>query len=250
MPPLHGEFTMEPNFLHIWPRGNFMLIALPNPDKSFTCTLFFPFEGETSFESLNSDAKVMDFFSDNFSDAAEMIPDYVAQFKSNPTSSLVTIRCAPWRFRNCLLIGDAAHAIVPFYGQGMNAAFEDCHKLVELGEQLNFDWNLLLEQFSRERKKDGDAIADLALRNFIEMRDQVADEQFLERKKADAKMNEVFGEEWVPLYSMVTFSDYSYHYAKTRGYLQEEVLKTAQKRNILHEPQKVIEILREQLKTS
>lgn len=239
MPPVGGNFAMEPNYLHIWPRGNYMLIALPNPDKTFTCTLFFPFEGEKSFESLNTNNRVGEFFEEVFPDAKKHIPNLLDQYESNPTSSLVTIRCSPWNYKRCMVIGDAAHAIVPFYGQGMNAAFEDCRLFLEMGEEVSFDWDQLLPKFAKSRKKDADAIADLALRNFIEMRDQVADDLFLERKKAESEINRTLGDDWIPLYSMVTFSDLPYSRAKEKGYMQEEALKIAQKKGVIHQPDEI-----------
>ncbi len=239
MPPRNGDFAMEPNYLHIWPRGNFMLIALPNPDKTFTCTLFLGFEGEESWENLTDDKSVLDFFHGNFPDMTSKIPDLLEQFHRNPTSSLITVRCQPWHHKRCMLIGDAAHAIVPFYGQGMNAAFEDCRLFVEMGKEMNFDWDRLLQTFSGTRKKDADAIADLALRNFIEMRDQVADSSFLERKTVDARLHEKFANDWIPMYSMVTFSDIPYHLALKKGLEQEKALIDAQQNNYLSNLEKI-----------
>jgi kynurenine 3-monooxygenase len=141
MPPLNGKFAMEPNYLHIWPRGNFMLIALPNPDLTFTCTLFFPFEGPVSFEQIQSSQDVSAFFKEYFGDTIPLIPDLEHQFEQNPTSSLVTLRCYPWSMNRCLIMGDAAHAIVPFYGQGMNAAFEDCRIFMEMARDMDFNWD-------------------------------------------------------------------------------------------------------------
>jgi kynurenine 3-monooxygenase len=206
-PTASGDFAMpEVNALHIWPRGHFMMIALPNPDKTFTCTLFFPFEGEPSFSSLQSDQDILAFFNQYFPDASGLMPDLLNQYKQNPTSSLVTVKCYPWAKGDALLMGDAAHAIVPFYGQGMNCGFEDCREFDEL-----LDTGLPLKEvfkvFQKQRKPNADAVAELALRNFIEMRDLVADQRFLLRKKIEAKMNELYGEEWIPLYTMVTFRD-------------------------------------------
>ena len=228
MPPLNGDFAMDNGHLHIWPRGSFMLIALPNPDKTFTCTLFYPFEGEQSFANLDSEEAITTFFQENFPDAAKLIPDLSEQFMSNPTGSLVTVRCKPWHHQRSLLIGDAAHAIVPFYGQGMNAAFEDCRLLVEMGDNLGYDWDSLFPAYIESRKKDADAIADLALANFTEMRDHVADEDFLLRKKQDARMHQQYGDDWIPMYTMVTFTDIPYSEALRKGRLQERALKAAQ----------------------
>ena len=203
----NGSFNLEKNALHIWPRESFMLIALPNPDGSFTCTLFFPFEGELSFNSLQSDEAIRSFFSKNFPDAMKLMPGLINEFKKNTTSSLVTMKCYPWIKNKTLLIGDAAHAIVPFYGQGMNSGFEDCRILNELLHLHHDDWDKAIMLFQQLRKPDTDAIAHLALDNFIEMRDLVADDEFLLRKKIEAKLHELYPDQWIPLYSMVTFHD-------------------------------------------
>lgn len=223
--PVNGDFALEPNYLHIWPRGKFMLIALPNNDKTFTCTLFFPFEGATSFASINDEKDVNVFFNEYFPDVVQVIPDLSHQYLSNPTSSLVTTKCFPWHKGNTILLGDAAHAIVPFYGQGMNSGFEDVRLFVELAEKLNYEWPTILEQFSTSRKKDADAISELALHNFIEMRDHVGDPKFLSRKKLESKIQDAYPNEWVPLYSMVTFSDYSYSEALRLGKIQSQVME-------------------------
>ncbi|MEQ8472779.1 MAG: NAD(P)/FAD-dependent oxidoreductase [Marinoscillum sp.] len=225
MEPRSGDFAMKPNYLHIWPRGSFMLIALPNPDCSFTCTLFFPFEGDLSFESLKTTEAVRHFIEEYFPDIIPLIPDYIDQFQSNPTASLVTIKTFPWHYKNTLIIGDASHAVVPFYGQGMNAGFEDCRLLMELGKSLNFNWAEVLPKFSLSRKKDADAIADLALKNFVEMRDHVGDERFLNIKKVESRLQENYPKEWLPLYSMVTFSDIPYSEAMRIGKIQESLMK-------------------------
>jgi kynurenine 3-monooxygenase len=221
----NGDFQMEKNALHIWPRESFMLIALPNPDGSFTCTLFFPFEGPVSFESLRHDKAISDFFDQHFADAKSLIPDLLTDFNQNPTSSLVTVKCFPWVKNRTLLIGDAAHAIVPFYGQGMNAGFEDCRVLNELLNQFDDNWDVVLESFQQLRKPDADAIAQLALDNFIEMRDLVADKEFLLRKKIEARLHSLFPEKWIPLYSMVTFHDsIRYSEALTIGQKQRKIM--------------------------
>lgn len=222
--PQKGDFALEPNYLHIWPRGNFMLIALPNPDKSFTCTLFFPFEGALSFAAIKTEEDVLNFFDQYFPDVLPLMPQVAEEFIKNPTSSLVTIKTSPWHRKNSLIIGDASHAIVPFYGQGMNAGFEDCRLLVEWGEKFGFDWQKLLPYFSTHRKKDADAISDLAMKNFVEMRDKVADERFLKVKEFEARLQENFPESWLPLYTMVTFSDIPYAEAKRLGELQAKLM--------------------------
>ena len=203
----NGEFLLEKNALHIWPRGNYMLIALPNMDGSFTCTLFFPFEGEISFETLDTKEKVATFFKETFADAYPLMPTLSEDFFHNPTSSLVTVKCFPWvREDKFALIGDAAHAIVPFFGQGMNCGFEDCRVLNELIDKHSEDWNLILEEYQTLRKPDADAIAELALNNFVEMRDKVGDPRFLLQKKIEAAFSKKHPGKWTPAYSQVTFS--------------------------------------------
>lgn len=222
-----GSFLMEKNALHIWPRKEYMLIALPNLDGSFTCTLFFPFEGEASFSKLDTKEKVKDFFEKTFPDAVALMPDYVNDFFNNPTSSLVTIKCFPWiRKDKFALIGDAAHAIVPFFGQGMNCGFEDCRILDELIEKNGDDWQSILQQYQALRKPDADAIADLAINNFTEMRDKTADPKFLLQKKIEARLHEKYPEKWIPAYSQVTFSPHiRYSEALKRGQKQEAIMQ-------------------------
>jgi len=229
-PGNNGGFLFEKNALHIWPRESYMMIALPNPDGSFTCTLFFPFEGEKSFAALSDDKLVADFFRQTFPDAVSHMPELPKDFNTHPTASLVTIKCYPWVRNKTFLIGDAAHGIVPFFGQGMNAGFEDCRILNKLLQQHDDEWDPVLEAFQQSRKKDCDAIAELAFDNFIEMRDRVADPEFLLRKKIEAKLHELFPDKWIPLYSMVTFHDnipYSqaYHTGKKQERIMDEVIR-------------------------
>lgn len=206
-PALDGSFRMEKNALHIWPRGNYMLIALPNIDGSFTCTLFFPFEGEPSFASLDTNEKLKAFFEKTFADAVPLMPALQEEFFTNPVSSLITVKCYPWvREDKFVLIGDAAHAIVPFFGQGMNCGFEDCSVLDSLIEKHGEDWSVILAEYQQLRKPDGDAIAELALNNFIEMRDKVGDPRFLLQKKIEGRLHEKYPGKWIPAYSQVTFS--------------------------------------------
>jgi len=202
-----GQFLLEKDALHIWPRESFMLIALPNPDSTFTCTLFFPFDGNPSFRSLDEPEVFQDFFEKTFPDVVPLMPTLLEDLRDNPTSSLVTIRCYPWTANKTLLIGDAAHGIVPFFGQGMNSGFEDCRILNEMLDTYQDDWQAVLPVFQKQRKPDTDAIAKLALDNFVEMRDLVADSDFLLRKKIEARLHELFPEKWIPLYSMVTFNE-------------------------------------------
>ncbi len=231
----NGNFNIEKNALHIWPRGNYMLIALPNMDGSFTCTLFFPFEGEPSFSSLKTKESIAGFFEETFADAKKIMPTLVDDFFSNPTSSLITVKCFPWiRGEKFALIGDAAHAIVPFFGQGMNAGFEDCSVLNGLIDEHNEDWKKILEAFQLSRKPDADAIADLALANFAEMRDKVNDATFLLQKKIEAKFSNKYPEKWTPAYGLVTFSpDVRYSEALRRGNVQQKIMdEVMQMKNI------------------
>jgi kynurenine 3-monooxygenase len=219
-----GTHKIEKNVLHIWPRGKFMMIALPNQDGSFTCTLFFPLEGEVSFQSLDTKEKVKEFFEITFPDTIALIPTLVEDYFTNPTASLVTIQCSPWNYKDkILLMGDASHAIVPFYGQGMNSGFEDCTVLNNMFDQ-NHDWSEVFEKFSEARKPDTDAIAQLAFRNHIEMRDLSGDPKFLLRKKIEAKFSNKFPEKWLPLYSQVTFSHIPYHKANNEGLRQDKIM--------------------------
>uniref|UniRef100_UPI004047D5D6 FAD-dependent oxidoreductase n=2 Tax=Roseivirga sp. TaxID=1964215 RepID=UPI004047D5D6 len=219
-----GDFAMDPKALHIWPRGEYMLIALPNLDKSFTCTLFFPFEGKVSFEALKTKEDVLTFFETNFKDALPFLPNLKQEFFENPTSSLITTRCKPWVKGKAALIGDAAHAVVPFYGQGMNSGFEDCFVFDQLLEKHGAINTELLHEYEALRIPDANAIADLALYNFIEMRDKVADEKFILQKKIEKKINELYPEKWVPLYSMTTFSDFRYSEALAMGKKQQAIM--------------------------
>jgi kynurenine 3-monooxygenase len=228
-PGPNGEFQLDKHSLHIWPRGNFMLIALPNLDGSFTVTLFLAYEGEFSFQNIADNHTMNEFFKTQFSDAYSLIPNLESDWEANPTSSLVTVKCFPWVKNKTLIIGDAAHAIVPFYGQGMNCGFEDCRVLNDMLNQFEDDWDRLLPDYQENRKPDADAIADLALQNFIEMRDLVGNKEFLLRKKIEAKIQSLFPDKWIPLYSMVTFNEsirYSeaLAFGKKQGKIMDEVM--------------------------
>jgi kynurenine 3-monooxygenase len=224
-PTASGDFAMKINALHIWPRKEYMLIALPNQDKTFTCTLFFPFEGETSFSKLNKEEKIKYFFEKTFPDAAALMPDYTNEFLNNPTSSLVTIKCYPWaRDDKFSLIGDAAHAIVPFFGQGMNCGFEDCRILDELIGEHDEDWGTILQEFQAVRKPDADAIADLAIGNFTEMRERTADPKFLLQKKIEAWLHEKHPDKWIPAYSQVTFNPQIHFADAFRNAMKQEAI--------------------------
>lgn len=223
--PVNGEFAMDHTALHIWPRGGYMLIALPNLDKTFTCTLFFPFEGEESFAALDTVTKARTFFERVFPDALALMPEFDEEWTTNPAASLCTVRCLPWKYKDkLLLLGDAAHAIVPFYGQGMNCGFEDCTVLDQLLEG-HTDLTKVFAEFEKLRKPNADAVAELALMNFVEMRDKVADPMFILRKKIEAKFNAKHPALWLPLYSMVTFSDIPYAEALTLGQWQNSIME-------------------------
>jgi kynurenine 3-monooxygenase len=221
-----NSFLMEKNALHIWPRGGYMLIALPNLEGSFTCTLFFPFEGKDSFNSIRTKEECTEFFKRVFPDVVPLMPTLTDDFFSNPTGSLVTVKCYPWSYKDKVcLIGDAAHAIVPFYGQGMNCGFEDCVVFDQLLEKHGSNWSELFAEFQVLRKPNADAIAELAYLNFIEMRDRVGSAQFLLQKKIEARMHKIYPQKWLPLYSQVTFSDIPYSDALSSGLRQEEIMK-------------------------
>ena len=220
-----GKHVVETHALHIWPRGTFMLIALPNIDGTFGCILFLPFEGEVSFAALDTETKVKGFFEAQFPDALAVMPDLTDNFFANPTGAMVTIKCSPWHVDGkALLLGDAAHAIVPFFGQGMNCAFEDCTYFLDLLDRLGPDWPRLFAAFERSRKADTDAVADLAIENFVEMRDRVADPRFLFRKKVELELEKRYPGTFVPKYAMVTFHRTPYSVAAARGAIQDRML--------------------------
>jgi len=221
-----GSHKMAKNALHIWPRKDFMLIALPNIDGSFTCTLFMNHQGELSFESLKTHQQVSDFFNKNFVDAMKLLENPVNDFLSKAASPLCLVHIYPWVVNDRVaLIGDAAHAMVPFYGQGMNCGFEDCRVLSELVEQHDHQWQDILAAYQLERKPNGDAIIELAKRNFIEMSELAGDADFLLRKKIEAKFHQMYPKLWIPLYTMVTFSpDISYAQALAIGEVQKSIM--------------------------
>ena len=220
-----GGFRIEKNALHIWPRGGFMVIALPNLDGSFTVTLFLAFHGNPSFDGLKSDAEVLNFFEEYFPDLLEHMPDLLQDYKDNPESSLGTIKCHPWHIGSkLLLMGDAAHAIVPFYGQGMNAAFEDCVVLDQCIERFDGDWGQIFDAYEKARKINTDAIADLAVDNFFEMRDHVADPIFVKKRRLELRLEQE-RPAYYSKYSLVTFrEDLPYRQAMDLGRAQDKVL--------------------------
>ncbi|HVI09735.1 MAG TPA: NAD(P)/FAD-dependent oxidoreductase [Candidatus Binatia bacterium] len=220
-----GEHLLEKHALHIWPRGNHMLIALPNIDGTFACILFLPFEGEDGFDRLASAAQVKSFFESRFPDAARLMPQLAENYFANPTGAMVTVKCSPWHVEDrALLLGDAAHAIVPFFGQGINSGFEDCTTLIEILDRHGADWPRVFDDFEARRKINSDAIADMAVENFIEMRDRVADAKFLFRKKVELALEAKYPALFVPKYAMVTFHRIPYSVALKRGKIQERIL--------------------------
>ena len=224
-PGADGSWRMEKNALHIWPRKSFMMIALPNPDGSFTCTLFWEFEGPRSFAATKTDDDVRQFFAEEFPDAVPLMPTLLDDFRNNPTGSLVTIRCAPWFYRDKVcLVGDAAHAVVPFYGQGMNAAFEDCVVLDECLEEFFENRERAFAKYFRSRKENADALADLAIGNFIEMRDKTASKTFRAKKKLDHALEAALPGTYLPLYTMVTFTRIPYAKAARRAQIQDALV--------------------------
>lgn len=229
-----GTHKIDMNCLHIWPRGKFMLIALPNLDGSFTVTLFFPMEGETSFASLETKEDVLKFFKETFPDALAQMPTLETDYFENPTASLVTVRCEPWNYEDkILLMGDSAHAIVPFYGQGMNSGFEDCSVFYEMFDDFN-DTASLFKAYSEKRVPDANAIADLALYNYIEMRDLAGDADFLLRKKIERKFSDLYPDKWMPLYSQVTFSHIRYSKALKKGQEQKRIMDEIMEMENIH----------------
>ena len=224
-PASDGSWQMEKNALHIWPRKSFMMIALPNPDGSFTCTLFWEFDGPRSFATTRTDDEFRRFFDEEFPDAVALMPALLNDFKENPTGSLVTIRCAPWHYEDKVaLVGDAAHAVVPFYGQGMNAAFEDCVVFDECLAEFPNDRKRAFAEYFARRKANADALADLAVHNFIEMRDKTAARTFRAKKKLDHALEGLLPGIYLPLYTMVSFTRIPYAAAARRAQRQDGIV--------------------------
>ena len=224
-PGADGGWRMEKHALHIWPRKSFMMIALPNPDGSFTCTLFWEWEGPRSFATTRTDEEVRRFFGEEFPDAVPLMPDLLEDYAQNPTGSLVTVRCAPWYYRDkAALLGDAAHAVVPFYGQGMNAAFEDCVVLDECLAQFPENRERAFAEYFSRRKENADALADLAVQNFIEMRDKTASPSFRAKKRLDHFLEGALPGTYLPLYTMVSFTRIPYAEAARRARRQDVIV--------------------------
>ena len=226
IPPLEsGKFRIEPNALHIWPRGNHMLIALPNNDCSFTCTLFFPMTGTKSFETVKTEKDILDLFQSQFHDAIKLIPNLVEDFQKNSTGDLASVYCKPWHLGDkALLIGDAAHAVVPFFGQGMNASFQDCSTLAKLMGQNKNDWKTIFNTFSSVQVENGHAIADMAIENYLEMRDHVNDTEYKKRRNVELKLERMFPGQFIPRYSMVSFHQIPYAEVYQRGGKQFKII--------------------------
>jgi kynurenine 3-monooxygenase len=228
-----NSFQIEKNALHIWPRGTFMLIALPNLDGSFTCTLFLPLQGENGFENLKSPDAVLAFFDEYFQDAKSLLPNLAKDFFENPTGHMSTVKCAPWNVDGrILLLGDAAHAIVPFFGQGMNCGFEDVMVFEQCisaqssnNKHDDIDWRKVFDDFYSRRKINADAIADLAVENFIEMRDKVANTQFMLERAVEKRLQTEFPGEFFSRYRLVTFTNVPYSFAQAAGKVTDEILK-------------------------
>ncbi len=225
VPDANGNFQMDVNSLHIWPRSSFMMIALPNPGGNFTCTLFMPYDGEVSLANLQTKEQVQHFFETYFADAVPMMPNLVDDFFNNPTGHLATMRCYPWVKNNVALMGDSAHAVVPFYGQGMNCSFEDCVVLDECIEKYAGNWAKILDEYQKLRKPNADAIANLALQNFIEMRDLVGSPEFLHKKHVEHDLVELYSDIYKSQYERVTFSNDGYLDALNWGAKNDALLE-------------------------
>ena len=221
-----GSHKLDANSFHIWPRGRFMFIAMPNIDGSFTCTLFMPFEGDVSFESIKTKDEAKTFFKTHFPNVNHEIENLTDDFFKNPTSAMVTMKCYPWTYWDKVaLVGDSAHAIVPFYGQGMNAGFEDIFVLNDIIKERGDNWEGIFEQYQKQRKPNADAIAELSYRNFIEMSSKTANPKFLLQKKIEKRFTEKHPDKWIPLYSRVTFSYRPYAEALAIGDAQEKIME-------------------------
>jgi kynurenine 3-monooxygenase len=231
IPGVEGRHQLANDALHIWPRKSFMLIALPNLDGTFTLTLFMPMTGPISFESFPDSGSALGLFEEYFDDILKLIPDLASDYDTNPVGSLGTVRCKPWSTVDgrTLLIGDAAHAVVPFFGQGMNCSFEDCSKLIEAmslsSASAESDWVSIVRDYEQTRKPDADAIATMALENYVEMRDSVSDPLYVFKKEISRRMESLYPTRFIPRYSMVTFHRIRYSVAMERGAIQETILR-------------------------
>ncbi|MBC7426651.1 MAG: FAD-dependent monooxygenase [Bacteroidia bacterium] len=225
VPGPDNKFMLEEHALHIWPRGEFMMIALPNPGGNFTCTLFMPYTGVNGLDKLKTEDDVKVFFNKYFADALPLMPGYIHDFFNNPTGSLLTVRCSPWVRGRFALVGDAAHAVVPFYGQGMNCSFEDVAVLDELIDKHYPDWDKVLSEYQDARIDNANAIADLALKNFVEMRDLVGHKDFLEFKHIEHDLCDLYPDKFKSQYELTTFTNMPYRYAWNQGFKNEQLIK-------------------------
>lgn len=243
LPNEDGSHKMDNHSFHIWPREKFMLIAMPNLDGSFTCTLFLPFEGEVSFERITTKEKAKTFFSTYFPNVLPDLENVIEDFFKNPTSAMVTTKCFPWTYWDKVaLVGDSAHAIVPFFGQGMNAGFEDIHVLSELMEEHGDAWETIFTKYQEMRKPNADAIAELSYRNFMEMSSKTADPKFLLQKKIEKRFAEKYPDKWIPVYSRVTFSDRPYTEALAIGDAQEKIMQEVMEMPCIEEKWDSVEV--------
>ena len=225
-PGMDDDFQLDPNALHIWPREEFMLIALPNTDKSFTCTLFLPVNDKICFDSLSTAELVVDFFSEHFEEVLPLLENFPKTFLDNPTGKLATVYADHWQYNNqYCLIGDAAHAVVPFFGQGMNASFEDCEVLIKCLDDAQGNWGNVYNQYCSVRKENGDAIAKMAIENYVEMRDLVTRKEFIQQKEISNILTELFPNRFIPRYNMVSFTSIPYSEVYRRGELQQQIIK-------------------------
>jgi len=226
-PGASGDFQLEPNALHIWPRGEFMLIALPNTDKSFTCTLFLPNEGKISFSTLNSHNDINDLFHEYFEDVLPILENFPITYFDNPIGMLATIYANEWQYNNqYCIVGDAAHAVVPFFGQGMNASFEDCQILMECLDDLKGNWGDVFSKYNTERKNDTDAIAQMAIENYVEMRKSVAQKEFIKKKVIENELSRYYPSHFIPRYNMVSFTSIPYSEVYRRGNIQKKIISS------------------------
>lgn len=252
LPNNDGTHKLDKNSFHIWPRGKFMLIAMPNLDGSFTCTLFMPFEGDVSFNAIKTKKEAKAFFETYFPNIMPDIDDLTEDFFKNPTSAMVTMKCYPWTYWDKVaLVGDSAHAVVPFYGQGMNAGFEDIYVLSSLMDKHGDDWEAIFRAYQEERKPNADAIAELSYRNFMEMSHKTADANFLLQKKIEKRFAKQYPDKWLPVYSRVTFSDRPYAEALAIGDFQEKIMEEVMQMPQIEEKwdseavtQKILELLK------
>lgn len=244
-----GTPKLGTDSLHIWPRGRFMLIALPNFDGSFTCTLFMPFENDVyCFKNLDSKEKVNHFFNEVFPDFYQMMPNVADAWEDHPLSSLALIRCFPWTREKLALMGDAAHATVPFFGQGMNAGFEDCSVMWELMHKHQENWPIIFKEYEKSRKPNGDAMQDLSLKNYLVMRDKVMDPMYQLQQKIERRIHDLYPNQYFPLYSMVSFSDIAYQEALQKGTAQGDLVLKMIEDNQLTDQSEIDTIIHEKFK--